>query len=182
MEEPEEGINAPLNSVVHYVQGLLDGLPSPQYAPAVAYVSAGIPVPDVNQQLDIGGTLRPVPIIYIWAVTIHEDRQTMPRGPGWKKLTYRLDVILQVMEDPDDVQRPTAFSCLYDAVRFAVNITPITTFITDPVTGYQSQVLQIGEELDSEIFVPENIGPGGQGWVRSGARLTLKIEEAVQSL
>jgi hypothetical protein len=172
----------PLNATLQYVKGLLDGLESPQYAPVEAIVSSAIPAADAFQVDDKGGIMRPSPKCYIWGNTIHEDRQTMPRGPGFKKGTYRLDLLLQVLEQADDEFRETAFPCLFDAVRFAINATAIVVDITDPVTLYQSQILQIGEEFDSEIFIPDSISIGSQSGVRSTARLTLKIEEAYQSL
>ena len=182
MGQPEEAIHAPLNATLQYVKGLLAGLPSPQYAPLNAIVTSAIPAADVFQAANVGGMMRPVPNCYIWANTIHEDRQTMPRGPGFKKMTYRLDLLLQVIEQSDDEFRETAFPCLYDAVRFVLNATAIVHDITDPVTGYASQVLQIGEELDSEVYIPDSVSLGDQFGVRSTARFTLKIEEAMQSL
>jgi hypothetical protein len=172
--------------VSQYIKGLVNGLPSPQYPPIQAFVSANLEVPAVWQSIPMGGIQRPVPWAYVWPNVTHEDRQTMPRvrpgvAPGaWKKMTYRVELILQVVEDAADPMRETAFMCLVDTVDAMLNTTPlIATVTTDPITGFQSQIIQIGEEQDFELFIPDGVSIGGQGFLRSVARATLKVEEAV---
>lgn len=176
-----------LNSIQQWIAGpdVLSTLQSPQYPPLKTIVTSDIQSPTEFVLADMGGIMRPQPFAFVWANTGHEDRQTMPRGPAWKKIIWRVQVILQVVEHPDDEFRPTAFPLLVDQVRAFLNnpdLLPFPVIISDPVTGASSQVLNIGEEIDYEIYIPDQIGGGGQTFVRPAARLTLKVEEAIQGI
>lgn len=175
----------PLNAIQQWLASdeVLNGLQSPQYAPLNAVVTSHIQSPDVLDLVDTGGIMRPVPFAFVWVNNGHEDRQTMPRGQAWKKIKWRVQVVLQVVENPDDPLRATAFPLLIDQIRaFLGNPATLSMpiIISDPVTGAQSQVLNVGEEIDYEVFIPDMIGAGGQALVRPAARLNLLIEEAVQ--
>jgi hypothetical protein len=129
-----------VNAVENYVQGLLDGLTVPQFAaPTQAYV---LPPPVVM--------LAPNPQVFVWGGTWHEERHTLPRILGDKRITYSLSVWLQAAtsNDPNDEYGPTAFPILIETIAGVLRTTPIPAAIIDPDTGIASIVQTIGEKID----------------------------------
>lgn len=155
-----------LNSVQQYVKSILDGLALPTYqAPLRAYIAP--PVPD--QQVE--------PRCYIWGARFQEARQTAPRGPAFKKVTYDLDLYCFVIDDPNSPGVDSRFPVLIDTVQQALRVTTMPIVITDSVTGVSSQVLSVGERFEVRYDTERTLAD--QRYVRFLALITAYIEEAI---
>lgn len=159
----------PLNAVQHFVVGLLDGLAIPGSTQTLeAYIT-----PPTVDELDN-------PKAYVWGGRLRGTRQSMPRGQGFKKLNWSVDVWLTYETNPDSPTVDQEFPLIVDAVMNAVWTTPLNdTFITDPTTGVRSQILAIGEDFDFE-YPPERV-PATLRMLYYTARLGLNVYEAVQA-
>ncbi|MER6350669.1 hypothetical protein ABT186_02135 [Streptomyces sp. NPDC001634] len=159
----------PLNSTQLFVQGLLDGLPIPGSTQTLeAYIT-----PPTVDELDN-------PKAYVWGGRLRGTRQSMPRGQGFKRLNWNVDVWLTYETNPDGPSVDQEFPLIVDAVMNKVWTTPMNdTFITDPTTGVKSQILAIGEDFDFE-YPPERV-PATLRMLYYTARLGLNVYEAVQA-
>lgn len=170
----------PLNSIQHYVQGLLDGLVVQDGIPAMkAYIT-----PPTVDTMD-------GPRAYVWGGRMRGRRQTAPRvgtpaaidsgQSGFKRLDWTVDVFLNYEMNPDVpfATLDSDFPLIIDAVLAKTWTTTMPTFITDPITGVESQVLAIGEDFDLE-YPPER-SPNTLRMLYYTARIGLEIYEAVQA-
>lgn len=159
----------PLNSVQHFVVGLLDGLAIPGSSQTLeAYIT-----PPTVDELDN-------PKAYVWGGRLRGTRQSMPRGQGFKRLNWSVDVWLTYETNPDSPTVDEEFPLIVDAVMNKVWTTPLNdTFITDPTTGVRSQILAIGEDFDFE-YPPERV-PATLRMLYYTARLGLNVYEAIQA-
>lgn len=158
----------PLNSIQWHVKNLLDGLVVPGTTQTLeAYIT-----PPAVEELDN-------PKAYVWGARLVGKRQTMPRGAGFKKLTWQVDVYLSYETNPDSPTVDQEFPLIIDLVMATLWATPMPIFITDPTTGLQSQLLEIGEEFQLE-YPPERM-PATLRMLYYTARLGLTVYEAVQA-
>lgn len=158
----------PLNSVQQLVQGILNGLPIPGGGASLeAYIT-----PPVTEDLD-------APKAYVWGSRCHGGRQTMPRGEGFKKINWVIDVWLSYETTPDSSTVDAEFPLIVDAVMQAMWTTPTQSrFIVDDTTGLKTQILSIGEDWDLE-YPPEHT-PNTSRMLYYTARLSFSVIEAVQ--
>lgn len=158
----------PMNSVQLLVRDLLDGLAIPGSTQTLeAYIT-----PPTVEDLDN-------PKAYVWASRGRVNRQTMPRGLGFKKLLWSVDVYLSYETNPDSDTVDTEFPVIVDAVMARLWTAPMPTMITDPVTGLVSQNLAIGEDFDIE-YPPEKV-PATLRMLYFTARVGTTVYEAVQA-
>lgn len=164
----------PLNSVQQYVQGVINGISIPgQSQPLVAYVTP--PMMD-----KAGGP----PKAYVWGGRMEGGRRSMPRGPAFKRLTWLMDIYLTYETNPN---RPTIggvtvdaqFPLIVDAVMLQLWTTTMPLFITDPQTGYKSQIWSIGETFS--IDYPPERSPATLRMLWYSMLLTVRVEEDVQA-
>lgn len=119
------------------------------------------------------------PKAYVWGGRLRGTRQSMPRGQGFKRLNWNVDVWLTYETNPDSPTVDQEFPLIVDAVMNKVWTTPLNdTFITDPTTGVRSQILAIGEDFDFE-YPPERV-PATLRMLYYTARLGLNVYEAIQ--
>lgn len=158
----------PLNSVQTYVQGLLDNLQIPGgVSPLEAYI-----VPPVVEDIDR-------PKAYVQGARLRGQRQTAPRGPGFKHLAWTVDVYITYESIPDSATIDQEMPLIVDAIMMKTWTTTMPLFITDAVTGIKSQILAIGEDFELE-YPPERT-PATLRMLYFAARLGLNIYEAVQA-
>ena len=155
-------------SVQQYAKGLLDGLPSAFYGPLQAFVA-----PPVPGNLD-------TPAAYLWGGVWPDSRQTMPRGPGFRKASYKLDCYLMMVDDPNASNADLAFPALIKAVvgRLATTLMPVQ--VADPVDGAVSQIVAVGEHLDVD-YAPV-VSLEDQRYVLYQALVKVDVEEAYQTV
>ena len=161
----------PLNSIQQYCLGIINGLAIPgSPKPLEAYIQP----PNFE---NING-----PRAYVWGGRMLGERQTAPRGlapkAGFKRLNWVVDVWVSYLTPASSPTIDQDFPLIVDAIMNAFWHTEMTTFITDPVTGVPSEILQIGEEF--ELETPVAHAPATQRMLYYTARLGLDVYEAVQ--
>lgn len=128
-----------LNSVQLYAKSLTTGVTSPLYDKAlVTYINPPNP----------GKLLGPA--AYVWVTMAPNRRQTAPRGYGFRKVTWVVNIWLMSPGKSTDPQADSAFACLVDAVVGVWVSTPMPLMYTDPQTGQETQFLSVGEEFEIE--------------------------------
>lgn len=158
----------PLLSVQTYVQGLLNGLAIPGMTQTLeAYVT-----PPTVEDLDR-------PKAYIWGGRLRVSRQTMPRTQGFKHLAWMVDIYLVYETNPDSPTVDQEFTAIVDAVMNKLWTTTTPLFITDPLTGVLSQLLNVGEEMEFE-YPPERT-PATLRMLFYSCRIGMELYEAVQA-
>lgn len=133
-----------LYSVSRYVQGLINGTPLPDAVPGplVAYIT-----PPMSEKLS-------APRAYVWPGRTQVTRQTAPRGAGFRKRTWPIDIYLNYMDTPDDALANEPFMQVVDAVTDVFETTLMPLFIDaqgNPVgqsatSATDTQILGIGED------------------------------------
>jgi hypothetical protein len=167
-----------LTSVQFHLKSILNGLQSAQLAPLQAVIQPPV-LSDVGDH----------PFAFIWAGRGVEKRQTAPRAirqpsgainpGGYQKMTWQMTVRLYAVMHPDDPNLESAFPNLIDMVTLQVNVTQIPVIITDPVTGQESQILTIGENVDVDYASVRTAGDEGQAIIRFACDLTVEVQEKV---
>jgi hypothetical protein len=161
----------PLNSVQQYVKGLLNGMtiPGPTGMPSTT-LTAWV-TPPVYENLN-------GPRAHVWGGRKRVTRQTAPRGPGFRHYAWTIDIYLVHLANPNDTGVDQAFPLLVDAVEAQLGSTPMGAFITDPTTGVKSQVLEIGEDWETDVSPIHT--PASNRMLYYTARIGMDIYEAVQ--
>lgn len=165
-----------LYSVSTYVKGLINGTPLPQSVPGplVAYIT-----PPVSEKLS-------APRAYIWAGRTVVTRQTAPRGAGFRKRTWPIDIYLNYMDTPDDALANEPFMQVVDAVTAVFETTLMPLFIDasgNPVgqnatSATDTQILSIGEDWALDYPPERTVASLRQIWFSTVIRL--QVMEAVQ--
>ncbi|MES1975823.1 MAG: hypothetical protein V4472_25475 [Pseudomonadota bacterium] len=166
-----------INGTNFYVKSLVDGLQSPYYAPVRAIVTNNIALPEQYTSQDTGGVELPVPFAFLFATTTTKHRQTAPRPMAWSARKYDFQILFSVIDHADAPNREAAFNCLCDALDIALSTTLMPLIITDPDTGWQSQIVGIGEVESTELFLPETIGDDSGSFLRYSYRCSHEIQE-----
>lgn len=158
----------PLNSVQTYVKTTLNGLAVPGRTDLlIAYVTPP-PVEPLN------GTRA-----YIWGSRMSEKRGTFPRGPGFKTLSWRVDIWLSMLEAASDANLDQAFPLLVDAVMTKLRTVEMPVYITDPTTGQLSQLWSIGEDYEFEY--PPELATATNRLMYYRCGITATVEEVIQA-
>jgi hypothetical protein len=176
----------PLSSVQQYVQKTINGITIPgQTLPLVAYITP--PVMD-----KVSGP----PKAYVWGGQCAISRRTMPRGLGFKRLEWLIDIYLNYETNPNR-QGPGAapldeqFPLIVDAVMLALWTAKMTIHIDQqgneippaeaaalPPTA-TSQILSIGEVMS--IDYPPERAPATLRMLWYSMLLRCRVEEDVQA-
>lgn len=176
----------PVNSIGKFVKATCEGITSQYLPPVVALLAGEILPPIVPGAEPFGISNSPIPYAFVWIHPWDEKRESEPRHdptaiPGaWKKASYAVEVDLEVQMDASAAHRDSAFPCLIDAVQVVFNQITIPQTLTDPDTGFQSELLTIGEVIRGEQFAPEALGTADQGLMKYGAVLIIEVEEMIQ--
>ncbi len=160
-----------LNAVQQSIKGILNGMTSPQMQPLQAVI---MPPEDVDIAL--------APIAYIWAADLDVKRVSAPRPKGWQRFTWAVDVALLAAMEIDDPNTETAFPLLLDQISATIAQVPMPYVLTDTVTGFQTQVMKLGEEWKGAYAQVRTTGGTGVDLLRFGCELTLSVEEDVSFL
>jgi hypothetical protein len=166
-----------LASIQCYVKGILDGLPVPVQGvpPLTAWIT-----PPALEQAD-------GPRAYVWGGSVAIGRQTAPRGPGFKRWPWTVDVWLVYLTTPDDGLGTEPMPSIIDTVLTAFGATVMPLFIDasgSPVgpnatSATDTQILSIGETMRLQ-YPPEKMsGPMQMLWYTS--LISLDVLEVVQS-
>lgn len=177
----------PLGSIQQYVQKTINGITIPgQTEPLLTYITP--PVMD-----KVGGP----PKAYVWGGRAAVRRRTAPRGPGFKRLDWLIDIYLNYETNPNrpppagGLSLDEQFPAIVDAVMWQLwtaqmnihiddqgnVITPAQAAVADP--QLTSQVLSIGEEID--IDYPPERTPATLRMLWYSILLRCRVEEDVQA-
>jgi hypothetical protein len=168
----------PLNTVHEYLRRMLDGTQIPGTA---GVLEAFITPPDPETE--------PTPKAYVWGSLADENRMASPRIPengditqaGWKQLDHKLDVWLVWFSDEDTDTRTisVAFPAVVDFVAKILRESPDPAKVADPLTGMESELLDIGERMTIDMYPPR--ATADQRILRYDAKFQLTILETFQS-
>jgi hypothetical protein len=165
-----------LASVQQYCRGIIDGLALP--LPGSPSLTAWI-TPPVFEKLT-------GPRAYVWGGRVRGSRQTAPRGPGFRRVPWVVDIWLVYLDTPDQARRAEPFPLVIDAVLAAFMTTPMPVFIDasgTPVgpnagSAADTQIQSIGESWDLD-YPPERAPAAGR-MVWYSARIGMDVLEVVQ--
>lgn len=144
----------PIASATSYIKNLLDGLVMPG-SPATPNLVAYVTPPDPNVEAQY-------PTLYVWPTDMDESRDsnkggTVPRalttgGPsGFKPLEHSIDLYLVWFQQDDDSDADNLFPGMVDAIMAALRVSADPVVVTDPYTGTQSQLIDVGENMTARI-------------------------------
>jgi hypothetical protein len=170
----------PVAAVMKFIVDALNDLqmPAGMNAPNLAaWITA--PDPDIDPAV--------IPTAYIWPMPLEEQRATVPRntGPGTpaglKTIRHEIGVWLvwdQAEDDPDaDMLFPGYIDALMDALRTAM---PMPAILTDPWTGEQTQLDNVGEQMTANSPPPRTLAD--QRYLRYDAFIRVPVTEQIQAL
>jgi hypothetical protein len=157
-----------LVAVENKVQELLDGQVSALFDPAQAYVH-----PPTFVFLN-------VPQLFVWGSDFGEERHTMPRLYGEKRIFHKLTIWIQATTDTTSTTEgsPVAFEVLIDAVAKTLRSIPIPIPLIDPYTGETSVMQTIGEKIDVKHPAPVAAAPQST-LLWNNATMTVHITEEI---
>jgi hypothetical protein len=168
----------PLNTVQHYLKGVLDNVALPL---DLGTLEAFIQPPNPNLDNAAG--------VYIWGSRGDEQRMTVPRAKpgdlstgGEKGLTHSVDAWIIWLGPAVHPLQDVLFPAVVDTIMAVLRNTPIldgTQYCPDPVTGQLSQLLNVGERMSWEYAPVRAVAD--QRFLRYDARLTIEIEEIIQA-
>lgn len=155
-----------LNAIQQWFKANLDGLTSPLFPPLQAVVQPPVDVAAASP-----------PIAYIWAADTDVERVSAPRPIGLQKGIWPVDVAVIAAMDIDDPNAEQAFPLLLDQMQaYMATYSPMPFFLTDPVTGYRTQIISLGEKW-SLRYAKVRVPGGGQTLVKFGADFRWHVEE-----
>ena len=155
-------------SVLETVQGILNDLPIPG---GEQTLQAFITPPLAHKPV------RPTAVV--WASRAPVGRRAMPRGEGFKEITWQIDVWLMYLMSPQVPNLDYQYPLMVDAVMAAMWSTSMPIPITDPVTGLRTQMTSIGE-----VFTVENApvrSPEGQSMYYFAGKIGFTVKEWPQA-
>lgn len=169
----------PLVTIQTYLKGVLNGVILPQ---SLGTLEAVISPPNPNDDVIN-------PMAYIWGGRGDESRKTVPRAQprdlatgGHKTIDHDVDIWLVWFGAADDPQADFQFPSVIDAVCAVLRNVPLldqTQSAVDPVTGQQSDLLDVGERLSWEYAPVRAVAD--QRYFRYDAQISASIQEWFQA-
>lgn len=158
----------PLNSVSAYMKGQLDDLPIPGGTQQLtAYITPPTP-----------GKLSG-PLAFLGDVTAQINRDSMPRGAGFKNLIWTVQIYLAYSSNPKSAGIDSQFPLIVDAIMKQLWTTKMPLPITDDDTGDKSWVMAVGEKFGFQK--PRVRTVGAQQMLYYAARLDAEVRELIQA-
>lgn len=167
----------PLDSLQRFCAGVAQATVLPEQIPGILNVRITPPPRE-----KVTG-----PFVYVWGGRKRETRQTAPRGQGFKRLLWSVDVWLVYMDDAKDAQENEPFAKFTDAVEAAFRAAPMNIFIdsagnvlagAEEADASCSQILSVGEDMDLD-YPPERT-TSGQRMYWYQAHLAVTVLEVLQ--
>lgn len=93
------------------------------------------------------------PQIYIWGGQLDENRMTLPRFRGQKRVGHTFSMWIQWVSSNSD-KNVQMFPVFLDSIRAFLRSLPIPAQLTDPITGEVSTLLNVGERILQEYGTP----------------------------
>lgn len=172
----------PVNVVLQALKGILNGLVLPGGSGTLeAFISPPNPRAEAP------------PAIYIWASRGPESRQALPRNQtstpvtapvtqaqaGWKELNHSVDAYLVWFGSADSPNADVNFPLAIDGVMDALRTGPSPLYTSDPETGRQSDLVDIGERMTYQLIPPRAVA--NQRQLRYDCLITIQVLEIFQA-
>lgn len=166
-----------------FVKGLIDGTKTPGQRPLEAFIAP----PDPN-------TAQGPPTAYVWSSKGNVRRQSGPRSKppqnnqgqytpqlpaGWKIQAHSLSIWLVWFNDNSDPRADVAFPAVIDIVMMVLQTCQMPANITDPLTGWATQLIDLGKNMDWDYRPVRAVA--GQRYQRFDAEITAPVEEWLQA-
>lgn len=134
-----------MNSILQYMQGLLNGLTIPaQSKPLTTVLVPGMQMPLTG------------PIALIIPGPAHGERKTAPRGQGGLiEIPWWIDIYLKYETNPNAELLDQLFPLIIDAILYACWAPKLPLYLTDPTTGRITNLVALGEAFDADPQPPE---------------------------
>lgn len=169
----------PVTSTCLYIKTLLAQLPMPGGLPNLAAYITPMD-PNVDSQY---------PTAYVWPTDWDESRTgehggTIPRnsGPGTvsgiKPIEHSIDIYIVYFMPDDAPLADSLFTGIVDAVTAQLRTSEDPAPVTDPFTGTQSVLIDVGEVMKGRIVVSAT---SDQAWNRYDALLTCTVHELIRA-
>ncbi|MDE2100385.1 MAG: hypothetical protein KGL39_24245 [Patescibacteria group bacterium] len=96
------------------------------------------------------------PAVFVWIYHSQERRKTMSGPAGFKETTHHLYVSCHLLMRPDATHSfRDLLEGVKDTFRQLVKAGNIQVVVTDSVTGKQSTIVNVGEEMDATYDPPQ---------------------------
>jgi hypothetical protein len=166
-----------LDSVQRYARGLIDGAPMPPGVPGplTAWIT-----PPATEKMS-------APRAYVWGGKLRAARQTAPRGAGFMKFSWTVDLWVAYMSTPDAARAAEPFPKITDTVLKVFMTTPMPLFIDaagvpvgpNATSAGDTQITSIGESFTGD-YPPERsvAGPRMLWYVQ---QFGIDVDEVVQA-
>jgi len=177
-----------LVAAMQYVKGLLDGLEWPAGMQALPSPPGALQAYVTSPIVNITAS---APQAYIWFARGTENRDsakygagTVPRanyqgGPsGTKAVEHQIAIYVAWPISPSDPNMATVFPGILDAIRAALRTSTDPALITDPWTGEQSWLVDVGETITYEMDLWALIEQRLEHW---DALFTVPVVEVIYS-
>lgn len=103
-----------------------------------------------------------------------EVRRAGARGPGWKRATYRFQVMVEAV-GKDEQARGDDFDTALENLQQVLRTVNVPIQITDPVTSAATWLLEVAEDIEGHNAEP--VPAASQGMVRFIADLFVSATE-----
>lgn len=158
----------PLNSITQYMHGQLDSLPIPGGSQILqAFITTPTP-----------GKLSG-PMAFLGDCTSHVDRESMPRGAGFKNLIWTIQIYIAYSSNANSPGIDSQFPLIVDAIMTKLWTTRMPLAITDDITEQGSWVMAVGEKFGFQK--PRVRTVGAQQMLYYAARLDAEVRELIQA-
>lgn len=173
-----------LHSMQSYLKDTVQGLQSPGWEPAIAYVD--VPAP--------GNAEIARPMIFIWGAVATDSRLTISRAEagidpmltppgetvnsGWRQRAYTATMWMYGLQLANDEDREWKFPVFIEQVCHALQMTAMPTILTDDITGERSQLFNLGENFSWEYDVDRTLAD--QRNIRNECALSVQVLENYQ--
>ena len=158
-----------MNSILQYMQGLLNGLTIPGQSKPLSTVL----VP--GMQMPLTG-----PIALIIPGPVHGERKTAPRNQGGlMEAPWWIDVYLKYETNPNAELLDQLFPLIVDAILYACWAPKLPLQITDPTTGRITNLVALGEAFEVDPQPPET--PATMRSLLFGALIRIEATEWLQA-
>lgn len=157
-----------MNSVLQYMQGLLNGLTIPGQSKPLATVL----VPGV--QMPLTG-----PIALIIPGPVHGERKSAPRGQGLIEIPWWIDIYLKYETNPNAELLDQLFPLIVDAILYACWKPGLPLYLTDPTTGRITNLVALGEAFEVDPQPPET--PATMRSLLFSALIRIEAKEYLQA-
>jgi len=173
----------PIVSAQNWVKALVDGLTWPVNMTNVNPLEAWVTPPDPNVEAQ-------TPQGYVWPRHGIEARDplrggSLPRAAtlgapsGLKTQTHRVELYLVWWGADDDPDADALFPGMVDWVMATLRASPdVSPLQTDPWSGIQSYMLDVGERMDYELSLRASVD---QRYNRYDSLITLVVNEVFPS-